>query len=347
MKKICLILLCFITVLTSCNTTDTPTIEEKTEVKEIISRVFACSDYQAERGHFSSEENLLEVLVKIEEDGKDYADAFFACGDYDYEYTDSKAGIETLKNAMSYYVDEENMYFVQGNHDELIPGSDGLNASGNNDPEDGKFGVFIINEDDYMWYNNDEDAIKNIANELEEYLNDKIKESYTKPIFVLSHLALNYSMRTFFDGDGQYAKYIFDVLNEAGKNGLNIVYLYGHNHSNGWDDYLGGASVYLPKGDNILIAENTKHSFLSYSLNFTYMNAGYIGYYRNVNEGADTALTMTVFDIYEDEIIINRYSEDGIHNLKSCGVRNIYKSEKLYDPNETIYTSPQSVKLEE
>ena len=60
--------------------------------------------------------------------------------------------------------------------------------------------------------------------ELEEYLNDKIKESYTKPIFVLSHLALNYSMRTFFDGDGQYAKYIFDVLNEAGKNGLNIVY---------------------------------------------------------------------------------------------------------------------------
>lgn len=58
-------------------------------------------------------------------------------------------------------------------------------------------------------------------------------------------------MRTRNDGDKQHANYIFNVLNDAGGNGLNIVFLYGHDHSNGWDDYLGGASVYLTKGDSI------------------------------------------------------------------------------------------------
>lgn len=347
MKKILLlILIIFITLLSACgNEVDPPTTNNKTEVKEEFSRVIASSDFQGERGHLNSEENLLEVMAMIEEDGIDSADAFFACGDYDYEFNDSRNGIELFQNAMEYYVNRDNMYFVQGNHDELVPGEDGLNPGGDNDPKDDKFGVFIINEDEYMWYNNNEAIVKNLGYNLQKYLNEKLEENYTKPIFILSHLGLNYNMRTYNDGDGQYAKYIFDVLNEAGEKGLNIIYLFGHNHSNGWDDYLGGASIYLAKGDDILIADNDKYKFISHKLNFTYMNAGYIGYYRDVNEGADTSLTMTVFDIYSDKIVINRYSKDGKHNLKSCGERNDYKNETQYEPNTKVYSSPQEVKI--
>ena len=73
------------------------------EIKEEFSRVIASSDFQGERGHLNSEENLLEVMAMIEEDGIDSADAFFACGDYDYEFNDSRNGIELFKNAMEYY----------------------------------------------------------------------------------------------------------------------------------------------------------------------------------------------------------------------------------------------------
>ena len=304
-------------------------------------RVVACSDYQDDRGHIKSQENVLDILMSMEENGIDEMNGFLCCGDYDYGYEDSVNGIASLKDAISYYIEEENMVFAQGNHDEILSGTNGLAKSGDNDPISNEYGVFVINEDDYMWYNNNALTIKNTAYKLQSYLNEKIEEDYNKPIFILSHLALNYSMRTYYDGDGQYASFIFDVLNEASNLGLNIIYLFGHNHSNGWDDYLGGSSVYLTKGDSILIADNSKEEFSERILNFTYMNAGYVGYYRNVNEGADTTLTMTVFDIYYDKVIINRYSKDGLHLLKSQGVTNVYKNETQYEPNIKEYPSPQ------
>ena len=310
-----------------------------------FTRVIACSDYQAENGHNKSQENVWDIMAQMENDGIEYADAFFCCGDYDYNYTDSINGIKSLQETMSYYVEEENMIFVQGNHDNVLPGMDNIAKTGDNSPESNEYGVFVINEDDYMWYNNSEVRVKTLALQLQNYINSKLEENYTRPIFILSHLALNYSMRTFEDGDGVYAKYIFDILNEAGAKGLNIIFMYGHNHSNGWDDYLGGASVFLNKGDLILISDYSKKDFSEHKLNFTYMTAGYVGYYRDVNEGADTTLSMTVMDIYYDKVIFNRYSKDGKSDLKACGVRNEYKEESAYNPNETVYPSPQTSQI--
>jgi len=305
--------------------------------------IIACSDFQNPSGNLSGKAVVEGILNSMAEDGITEADGFFACGDYDYERTDTKDGIDTLKEAVSPVV-SQNMVFVQGNHDSII-GTNGISTSGNNDPESGEYGVFVINEEDYMWYNTFEERIKYTAQNLIDYLNGKIKEKYDKPIFVLSHLPLHYNMRTKQAGDGMYANYIFDALNSAGRKGLNIFFIYGHNHSGGYDDYLGGGAVYLKKGDKILIAQGGQEIYQEEILNFTYFNAGYIGYYGGTNHGADSSLSMTAIEISNNEVTIKRFDDEGVHNLKSLGVRNTADDEYMYEPNETVYESPQFVSL--
>lgn len=312
-----------------------------------VTTVIACSDFQNENGNDAGKVVVQDILAAMAQDGVTSADGFLCCGDYDYEYVETSQGVSALKEAVSGVV-TANMVFVQGNHDQVAIGTAGMSPSGKNDPASGAYGVFVINEDDYMWFNDNEATVKRTAQNLKAYLNEKRTAQFDKPIFVVSHLALNYSMRTYNDGDGKYAHYIFDVLNEAGEAGLNIFFLYGHNHSNGWDDYLGGASIYLSKGDKILISQGDQHNYEEKTLQFTYMNAGYVGYYRNVN-GADDALTMTVFQISDSQVTVARYDASGRHVLKSEGKRNNYKQEgdiaNPYTPNATQLGSPQSVTL--
>ena len=331
-----------------------PTSVLATGSEEDSTVVIAGSDFQNPSGDDAGAQTVTNILTQMQNAGYTKADGFLFCGDYNYSYDTTASGLQGHIDALDAVVSEKyssiaagNRVYVQGNHDQVTVGTGGLASSGNNDPTGeiaGKYGVFVINEDDYMWNNSNEATIKNTAAALETYLNEKVAANYDKPIFVLSHLPLHYSMRTYNDGDGRYANYIFDVLNKAGDNGLNIIFLYGHDHSNGWDDYLGGAAVYLAKGDQINIAQASKTDFEVKTLNFTYMNAGFTGYYKNHN-GADATLTMTAFRITGDNVQVERYSADGVHNLKSKGVTNSYKNESGYAPNTTVYGSPQTITL--
>lgn len=326
--------------------------------------IVACSDFQNPNGNESGAEFVKSVLMRISEDHPEVG-GFLCSGDYDIDLTydspaDTDEGIAALQSALhSVFGDDIHEAYCQGNHDAYDATL--LSPSGNNDPENGKFGVFVINEDDYMWYSDSWNSqshpnmtaqaiITETANNLKTYLEEKARDGFTAPIFVISHLPLHYNMRTRLEGDSMYASYIFDVLNEAGRNGLNIVFLHGHNHSNGWDDYLGGSSVYLSKGSNINIAQESKKVFSVETLEFTYMNAGYIGYFSDPNGVGDT-LTMTVFKITNDSIEISRYSKDGLHPLKAKGVPNFHKGEYdretgiVYPTDTTIVDSPQVVEL--
>ena len=319
----------------------TPMTQAQEPANDTVS-ILACSDFQASAGNAAGRRNVTSILNAMKQDGITRADGFICCGDYDYEYTDTKEGISTLRSTINSFA-PSNHVFVQGNHDTAI-GTNGLCQSGNNDPAHGKYGVFAINEDDYMWYNSYENTVKHTAQNLIEYLNEKLAIGYDKPIFVVSHLGLHYSMRTNNEGDCKYAYYLFDALNEAAQKGLNIIYLYGHDHSNGWDDYLGGAAVYLAKGDSILIGQGTNSSKKKKTLAFTYLNAGYVGYYSNVNK-QDDALTMTYITVSGQDVTITRYDKNGKHNLKSAGIANSYHNETGYQPNTDVYTSPQTVSL--
>ena len=177
--------------------------------------ILACSDFQSPRGNLEGRSTVAAILDAMKQDGITKADGFICCGDYDYEYTDTKGGVTALRSAVKKFV-PSNHVFVQGNHDTAI-GTNGLCQSGNNDPDHGKYGVFAINEDDYMWYNSYENTVKHTTQNLIDYLNEKLAAGYDKPIFVVSHLGLHYSMRTHNEGDGKYAHYLFDALNEAAR----------------------------------------------------------------------------------------------------------------------------------
>ena len=322
--------------------------------------VLAGSDFQPTDNSNTTGVNLLnQILTPIYNAGYTAFDGFLFAGDYDYGYSASTAGKQALQGAVkAKYPGITHEVYVEGNHDCASRQGKDLVANGtlspggaNDDPED-RYGVYVIHERDFMWASNgiNPTKIQETANNLAAYLNAKRNIGYTKPIFVISHLPLHYSMRTANDGDGTHAHFIFKVLNDAGNAGLNIIFLFGHNHSNGWDDYLGGSAVYLEKGDKINIAQGEMNetkttNFKEETLAFTYMNAGYVSYYRDVNGGPGTALTMTVFEITDDDVTVKRYSADGRHDLKSKGVTNSYKNESGYAPNTEVYKSPQTITL--
>ena len=269
--------------------------------KETPTIVIAGSDYQ--NSGSAPKTNVENILAQIKEDYS-AAHGFLFGGDYSQIINNSSSttsGIKELKGVVQgvYDTGMEEVY-VQGNHDASV---NDLTATGDHDTDD--YGVFSINEDDFSSGGN---VSSNMLTDLENYLDRKVSEKYKKPVFVTTHLPLHATSR----GDNTGASEIFTLLNEAGESGLNIIFLFGHNHSGSYDDYLGGGAIYLPKGSSITVAGGSTNT-----LNFTYMNYGYVGYSNSV---ADNGLTMTAFEIYGDEVIIKRYDANGLHNLKSRGV---------------------------
>ena len=289
--------------------------------------VIAGSDYQNTNGGLFSSGASTDAYAIMSQIKEDYTSAygFLFGGDY-YAHntnttTESTNGKNQLKGEIVdvLYPDmaDDTQVYIQGNHDaDSLTTNGTLATSGAHDTD--YYGVYVINEKDYMWYNDNQSTIQSTASALESYLDAKLDEGYSKPIFVLSHLPLHYTNRTQNEGDGKYAKYIYDVLDEAGTNDLNIIFLYGHNHSTAYDSYLGNGSVYLPEGSSIAVAnEGSTSSYFTDTLTFTYMNYGFVGYIGSSD--ADSALTMTVFEITDNQVAVKRYDESGLHNLKAAG----------------------------
>ena len=335
--------------------------------------VIACSDYQyrttdvynvGATGNAGGEIVVGNIASQMASAGISAADGFICAGDFTYASGRSESnthnGIASLKSAASAVTDSSTEYvMVQGNHDPLSTAG-GTAPSGDNDPASGAYGVFVINERDYQWGTTGIDPEKTLElmETMRRYFNSKIAVSYTAPIFVVSHVPLHFSMRTKELGDNSYAKYIFDVLQEGADQGLNIIYLFGHNHSNGFDDYLGGAKIFLTPGDSINIAEEgSRTTYTTETLNFVYMNAGYTGYWERYNTATEATdmnfdisdLSMTSFTITDTTVTINRYGTSGATNLKNAGIRNWHKNEDTFSPtypvNTNAVTSPYVLNL--
>ncbi len=310
--------------------------------------LFAASDYQIEPGWQTPADNLTGILKKVAEDGKS-PDNVIYCGDYtndpelyDYQLApdDSIAEIRDIVASECSYVDQDDMIFVQGNHDKL---TDAISASGLHEYDD--YLVYVVNtESDFPWKQGRDTAFRDrvvrASEEMKKCFDELIAAGETRPVFVAAHVPLHFTGRTSSlhgSGDNMYASYIFNVVNKAAED-LDIVYFTGHNHNKGWDCYMGGSCIFRAPGDTLLIpdaGENTESTdtFTEQEIHFTYMNAGYTGYYMNCGQGedyeqyraADETLTGTVCEITPSKIIISRYSADGVHQLRGEGEGDPYK----------------------
>ena len=252
-------------------------------------------------------------------------------------------GLTSNLNEITTLTDTRNagdqVVYVQGNHDPIE--TDGLDASYGHDM--GAFHVFVVHEEDFPWKqdgslsdsgNNTDHktAVNNTVIALERFFEERIAARDNRPIFVAAHIPLHYTRRTRDgDGDNMYADKIVDVLNRYGDQ-LTILYMFGHNHSDNYDDYLGGAAIYLPVGATMPVPLSSTTSFGNKTLKFTYLNSGYIGPYGG---GCTTQQTSTAFEIYEDRIVVRRFGENGQANLKDAG-----KNAPSYlSNNTTVYTN--------
>ena len=326
--------------------------------------VLAGGDFQEAGDSANSAANVTNILAQVSQKYSTM-NGFLFVGDYDCEthneVTATADGIDALMGAVKgtySNLNDENSVLVQGNHDYKDSRIDATGGHDMNVNGDGTYdySVYVLNEDDYPDGGGSQAGIQTLANNLKTWLNNKIGEGYDRPVFIVSHLPLAFTPRTATQGDAKYAKYIFDVLNDAGANGLNIFFLHGHDHAYGPDNYMGGEAIYLPKGDQICIAEaGSTSAWTEETLNFCYMNAGYTGYYSDPYTYITTAgtdkLTMTVFAITGTEVTVERYSANGLYNLKSAGYDGSYSDTSVTNVSlglpkySMVYASPQTITL--
>ena len=309
---------------------------EVSDLSEVI--LLAGSDFQPSGGNIAAgRKTVSDILGAMANAGYGLFDGFMSGGDYSAGTSEpeTSAGLAGLDAEISKVV-YNNKFYSQGNHDPET--TVGLTPHGANDPYGAPYGLFLINEDNYA----DTGAGgQDVAEELTNYFNAKINGNWgNKPIFVVCHVPLNFSMRTVTGQNARTAMPIVEACNAAGEAGLNIIFLFGHNHSGGYDNYIGGGSVYLKKGDTMLVSSTNDYTTPeAVTLNFTYMTAGYIGYYGTTTGGADGTLTMTVFRIQKDgSVIIGRYDKNGIHDLKAAGVKNTDRND-IMEADPTVYES--------
>lgn len=321
--------------------------------------VFA-SDFQHKDGWKDPPETLSGVLDAVY--GADLQpDNILFCGDYttlhgqkNY-YSDTHLAVEKIKSIVLDHdkgFPVEDMIFVQGNHDKL---TDDISESGLHEYSD--YLVYVLNtEKDYPWRQGKKKLKKEVqqgALRLKKCLESLKEKGEMRPIFLAGHVPLHFSGRTSKlqgTGDNLYAAQLFEVINEEAEE-LNLVYLYGHNHSRGWDSYLGGSCVFRAPGDWILVPrpgkkERVTSKYSKETIHFTYLNAGYVGYFSSA--GGEDALTCTVCELFDDSLRFSRYDENGLHILSGEGTPNPAKDDRALIPEKyygTVLDSPFSVGL--
>lgn len=242
----------------------------------------------------------------------DYTDHFQSDGD---EANCAGDGIRQIKTMLqtTLDIDPSATLFTQGNHDYEL--AEGIADSGLQPyDEDDAFLVYVINEADFP-YNQSGSSFKSIvagtAQRLGEDLDSLVEAEETRPIMLLCHVPLHYSSR-YKGKDNTYANLIFDELNEAAED-LNIFFFFGHNHSGASADYeasWGGAVNYVGRGEmlDINCEDHGDAGTNQKKLNFTYLNAGYVGYSTSATNDSKT---VSVFTIYENRVRITRYDKYG------------------------------------
>jgi hypothetical protein len=255
----------------------------------------------------------------------DYTDHFQEDGDGQYCAGDGIRQIESMFNAHfgDDYTATHSSTFSQGNHD--YSGAYGLAQSGLQPyDESDPYIVYVINESQFPYGQSSDSSmlalVSATASTVSTELGALAQAGETRPVFIACHVPLHYSARS-SGTDNTYAQVLFDSINTAAAD-LNIFYLYGHNHSGNpsyaagtgrndgrYEDAWGGAVNYVARGEYLDVNRFGHGSSANrQKLNFTYMNAGYVGY---SNSSANNTLTVSLLSVYDNRVVLSRYDASG------------------------------------
>lgn len=218
--------------------------------------------------------NLTGILSAVSEDAQ--MDTIALGGDYE-------VSVSSLENAVDAVFPNAEKCFTTGNHDEA---GSGLYETGEALVNE-HFALYIIAYEDFK----NAAAVEPLRKYLDGY--NKNEKTEGKPLFVLSHLPLHKDRR-----DNTNAYRYAQLLNEAGRS-IDIVYLWGHNHTVDRTLYFESVGETLtPEGGSAM------------TLSFTYVTAGYIkegyGLTVRVNDKTIDFQRYTASGKYGSAMTVNR-----------------------------------------
>jgi uncharacterized repeat protein (TIGR02543 family) len=298
--------------------------EEPKDDDAPYARVLTFSDYQLWNDDETKTDwdklqlQLKNILNNVIEAGAS-PDYFLFGGDYSSLYLDASSQdglnqVVAITRDMFSNLNDDNTVLIQGNHDPAY--ISGLSKTGPYYFDDCI--IYAINEDDFPVIYEGKSTLSTVeqtSSDLKKWLEARIDEGETRPIFIATHVGLHYDIDRL---SNEYAYVLFDAINEAAKQ-LDIIFLFGHNHTNG-DEQVGGSLTFYGKGEKLNISTEdsaTLNKGIPYTINFNYMNYGYIGYvgdiYNNPSDIKPTdALACSILSIYDDRIVVDRYGENGL-----------------------------------
>lgn len=259
-----------------------------------------------------------KMLSLMQKDGMGTPDSMLVGGDYTKVLFDYAApGMTQIRQQLlSVYpdADADTVVCIQGNHDNMTAG---FTKTGFYDM--GVYCLYVINEDDFPWQQGArpliEKEIKATADDMTKHFDEMIAAGDLRPVIVITHLPLHHTSRANY-ADNKYAAYIFNAINTAAET-LDILFLFGHQHSGAYDDYIGGAVNFFAPGDALrvpLTDRSGRDCYTEETLNFTYANCGYVGYSNNSDtEYSTSTLTLGVVQLTNDTFHFVKYSEDGFY----------------------------------
>ena len=324
MKKVLAVLLSALIVVLAIAPTVAPFVASAAKSDDAYAVIFTASDIQGGSGAYTNFAALLNVAKK--DAYPDGPDGFLFGGDYTDGQEDVATNVPKVLNSVQsvypgYSLDK--MIFVQGNHD-----NNPYHPTGGYKFE--HYNVFTLNIDDYPRAHGantaNETTIKNTAAKLEAFLEQLKSTGDTRPVFITAHTPMHHSIRGDSGagdyGDTLYSKHVFDVVNEYAQY-LDIVFLFGHNHSSTYDDYIGGSVNYIAKGETMRVpipdkAQQGANGYTNEKLEFTYMNYGYVGYSGNgTTNGSTNTLTLGAIELCKNTMELTRYSGNGVYTTET------------------------------
>lgn len=267
------------------------------------------------------------LLRRMQADGLETPDSMLVGGDYTkILFDDAVPGMTQIGATLTEVypdADPDAVICIQGNHDNP---SAGFTKTGFYDM--GVYCLYVINEDDYPWLQVIRPLaglrVQALANDLKAALDGMIEDGDLRPVIVMTHLPLHHTSRALY-ADNRYASYLFNVLNAAGQT-LDVIFLFGHQHSDDYDDYIGGSVNFMQPGDTIRVPAPDKtgeDAYTTETLTFTYTNCGYVGYANNnATETSTNVLTLGVIRLSENSFRLVKYTEDGVFRTDDVARKN-------------------------